>query len=52
VPNIFILLDVLEKGGDQLTMDYFENLDNGFSNKYKKILKIYKKNFVDIFFYL
>jgi hypothetical protein len=26
-------------GGDHLTMSYFDNLDNGFSNKYEKNLK-------------
>jgi hypothetical protein len=28
--------------GDPLTMGYFDNLDNGLLNKYKKILKIEK----------
>jgi hypothetical protein len=28
------------KGGDHLTMGYFVNLDNGFSNKYKNKIKI------------
>jgi hypothetical protein len=36
---------------ESLVMDYFDNLDNGFHNKYKKILKI-EKNFIDIFFSL
>jgi hypothetical protein len=38
-------------GWDHLTMGYFDNLDNRFLNKYKKILKI-KKKFIDTFFYL
>jgi hypothetical protein len=29
-------------GWDHLTMSYFDNLDNEFSNKYEKILKIEK----------
>jgi hypothetical protein len=28
--------------GDPLTMSYFDNFDNEFLNKYKKILKIEK----------
>jgi hypothetical protein len=32
-------------------MGYFDNLDNGPLNKYKKILKI-KKKFINVFFYL
>jgi hypothetical protein len=32
-------------------MGYFDNLDNGTLNKYKKILKIEKK-IIDVFFYL
>jgi hypothetical protein len=28
--------------GDRLTMGYFDNLDNGPLNKYKKILKMKK----------
>jgi hypothetical protein len=32
-------------------MDYFDNLDNGPLNKYKKILKMEKK-FINVFFYL
>jgi hypothetical protein len=39
------------KGGDHLTIGYFDNLDNVFSNKYEKILKI-EKNLMDMFFYL
>jgi hypothetical protein len=34
-----------------LTMGYFDNLDNGFLNKYKKNLKNGKR-FMDVFFYL
>jgi hypothetical protein len=30
-------------GGDHLTVGYFDNLDNGFSNKYQKNLKNGKK---------
>jgi hypothetical protein len=37
--------------GDPLTMGYFDNLDNGSLNKYKKNLKNGKK-FIDVFFYL
>jgi hypothetical protein len=33
---------VLNKSGDSLTMGYFDNLDNGSLNKYKKILKMKK----------
>jgi hypothetical protein len=40
-----------DKGGDHLTMGYFDNLDNGFSNKYEKKL-INRKNLMDMFFYL
>jgi hypothetical protein len=32
-------------------MSYFDNLDNGLLNKYKKILQMEKK-FIDIFLYL
>jgi hypothetical protein len=32
-------------------MSYFDNLDNGPLNKYKKILKMEKK-FIDVLFYL
>jgi hypothetical protein len=32
-------------------MGYFDNLDIGLLNKYKKILKMEKK-FMDVFFYL
>jgi hypothetical protein len=32
-------------------MGYFDNLDNGLLNKYKKILKMEKK-IIDVFFYL
>jgi hypothetical protein len=38
-------------GGDHLTMGYFDNLDNEFSNKYDKNLKNRKK-LMDMFFYL
>jgi hypothetical protein len=38
--------------GDHLTMGYFDNLDNGFSNKYEINLKNRKKNFMDMLFYL
>jgi hypothetical protein len=31
-------------------MGYFDNIDNGLLNKFKKILKIEKK-FIDVFFY-
>jgi hypothetical protein len=31
-------------------MDYFDDFDNRFLNKYKKILKI--KKFINMFFYL
>jgi hypothetical protein len=37
--------------GDPLTMDYFDNLDNGPLNKYKTNPKNGKK-FIDVFFYL
>jgi hypothetical protein len=37
---------------DPLTMGYFDNLDNGPLNKYKKNLKNKKKKFIDMFFYL
>jgi hypothetical protein len=30
-------------GGDHLTMGYFDNLDNEFSNKYEKKFKNRKK---------
>jgi hypothetical protein len=30
---------ILEKGRYHLTMVYLDNLGNGFSNKYKKIIK-------------
>jgi hypothetical protein len=36
---------------DQLTMAYFDNLDNGSLKKYKKVLKN-KKKIIDVFFYL
>jgi hypothetical protein len=36
---------------DELTMGYFDNLDNGFLKKYKKILKI-EKIFIDVLLYL
>jgi hypothetical protein len=36
---------------DRLTMGYFDNLDNGFLNKYKKNLK-YEKKIIDVFLYL
>jgi hypothetical protein len=36
--------------GDPLTMDYFDNVDNGPLNKYKKILKIEKKNSYVLFY--
>jgi hypothetical protein len=39
-------------GRDPLTMGYLDILDNEFSNKYEKILKIEKKNLIDMFFYL
>jgi hypothetical protein len=40
-------------GGDHLIVGYFDNLDNGFSNKYQKNLKNgKKKNLMDMFFYL
>jgi hypothetical protein len=32
-------------------MGYFDNLDNESLKKYKKILKIEKKKFIDVFFY-
>jgi hypothetical protein len=32
-------------------MGYFDNLNNGLLNKYKKNLKM-KKKFIDVFFYL
>jgi hypothetical protein len=35
---------------DKLTMGYFDNLDNGSLNKYKKNLKNRKKKCVDVFF--
>jgi hypothetical protein len=38
----------LETGQGSLTMGYFDNLDNEFSNKYEKILKI--KNFEDMLY--
>jgi hypothetical protein len=39
------------KGRDPSTMGYFDNLDNGFLNKYQKDLKNRKK-FIDMLFYL
>jgi hypothetical protein len=47
VPNnpyrkITVIIDIY-MSGDPLTMDYFDNVDNGPLNKYKKILKIEKK---------
>jgi hypothetical protein len=46
--NIFYIIGnisfmYLDMGGDHLTMNYFDNLDNGFSNKYEKNLKNRKK---------
>jgi hypothetical protein len=38
-------------GRHPLTMGYFNNLDNGFSNKYEINLKNRKK-FIDMFYYL
>jgi hypothetical protein len=40
------------KSGDPLTMGYFDNLDNGPLNKYKKKILKMKKKFIDVFFYL
>jgi hypothetical protein len=34
---------------DRLTMGYFDNLDDGTLNKYKKIKN--GKKFIDVFFY-
>jgi hypothetical protein len=42
----------LYMGGNHLTMGYFDNLDNKFSNKYEKNLKNRKKNLMGMFFYL
>jgi hypothetical protein len=39
------------KGGNHLTMGYFDNLDNGLLHKYQKQLKN-GKNLIDMFFYL
>jgi hypothetical protein len=33
-------------------MGYYDNFDNVPLSKYKKILKMEKKNFIDVFFYL
>jgi hypothetical protein len=33
----------INNGRDSLMMGYFDNLDNEFSNKYEKIVKIEKK---------
>jgi hypothetical protein len=37
---------------DQLTMGYFDNLDNETLDIYKKTLKNEKKKFIDVLFYL
>jgi hypothetical protein len=39
-------------GKGSLDNDYLDNLDNKFLNRYQKILKIEKKNFMDMFLYL
>jgi hypothetical protein len=41
----------INKRRDWLTMGYFDNLDNGYLNKYKINFKNEKK-FIDVFFYL
>jgi hypothetical protein len=46
-----VFIDIyIREGINQLTMGYFDNLDNGSLNKYKKIFKM--KKFIDMFFYL
>jgi hypothetical protein len=40
------------KSGDPLTMDYFDNFDNGSINKYKKNLKNRFFFFINVLFYL
>jgi hypothetical protein len=35
--------------GESLIMDYFDNLDNEYLNKYKKNLKMKKKNSLRVF---
>jgi hypothetical protein len=44
------LLEIWNKRRDRLTMDYFDNLDNEYLNKYKKKFKM-KKKIIDVFFY-
>jgi hypothetical protein len=41
----------INKGKGSLDNGYLDNLDNEFSNKYEKLLKI-EKNIIDMFFYL
>jgi hypothetical protein len=41
---------ILDMRRDQLTMSYFDNLDNEPLNKYKKPKN--RKKFIDAFFYL
>jgi hypothetical protein len=45
-----VYLAPLTKGRDPLTTGYLDNLDNEFSNKYKKKIKIEK--IIDMFFSL
>jgi hypothetical protein len=40
---------ILFKSGDPLTMGYFDNIDNGLLNKYKKKLTN-EKIIIDVFF--
>jgi hypothetical protein len=42
---LFIIFQISafnEKSGDSLIMSYFDNINNGSLNKYKKILKMEK----------
>jgi hypothetical protein len=42
---VYVYRRNLNMRGDQLTMGYFDNLNNRPLNKFKKILKIEKKNY-------
>jgi tRNA (Thr-GGU) A37 N-methylase len=44
-PNKLVIdtkVKIKQLSGDSLTMDYFDNLDNGPLKKYKKIIKMKK----------
>jgi hypothetical protein len=49
--KVLLLRTYFYMGGDPLTMVYFDNLDNGFFNKYEKNLKNRKMS-IDMFFYV